>query len=136
MRVPWKKEKDFATIAILGFRFFANEIFCRIGAMAIDSENPSYSQILICDKADVIILKLLFWFKNNRDCWYFNKINYFSSFVLIYRLSGLSPFMGDSDLETMANVTKAEYDFEDESFDNISDAAKDFISKLLLKDLS
>lgn len=44
--------------------------------------------------------------------------------------------MGDSDLETMANVTKAEYDFEDESFDNISDAAKDFISKLLLKDLS
>lgn len=44
--------------------------------------------------------------------------------------------MGDSDLETMANVTKAEYDFEDESFDNISDTAKDFISKLLLKDLS
>ena len=49
-------------------------------------------------------------------------------------LSGLSPFMGDSDLETMANVTKAEYDFDDESFDVISEKAKDFISSLLLKD--
>ncbi|XP_013775503.1 myosin light chain kinase, smooth muscle-like [Limulus polyphemus] len=49
-------------------------------------------------------------------------------------LSGLSPFMGDSDLETMANVTKADYDFEDESFEQISDEAKDFISKLLLKE--
>ena len=49
-------------------------------------------------------------------------------------LSGLSPFMGDSDMETMANVTRAEWDFEDESFDEISDDAKDFISKLLIKD--
>ncbi|XP_076373591.1 myosin light chain kinase, smooth muscle-like isoform X2 [Tachypleus tridentatus] len=49
-------------------------------------------------------------------------------------LSGLSPFMGDSDLETMANVTKADYDFEDESFEQISDEAKNFISKLLLKE--
>ncbi|XP_064480823.1 myosin light chain kinase, smooth muscle-like [Ornithodoros turicata] len=49
-------------------------------------------------------------------------------------LSGLSPFMGNSELETMANVTKAEYDFDDESFDEISNEAKDFIAKLLLKD--
>jgi len=49
-------------------------------------------------------------------------------------LSGLSPFMGDSDMETMANVTRGEWDFEDESFDDISDDAKDFISKLLIKD--
>ncbi|KAF7496646.1 Myosin light chain kinase 3 [Sarcoptes scabiei] len=49
-------------------------------------------------------------------------------------LSGLSPFMGDSDLETMANVTRAEFDFNDESFDPISEQAKDFISKLLVKD--
>ncbi|KAI2796533.1 hypothetical protein BLOT_015740 [Blomia tropicalis] len=51
-------------------------------------------------------------------------------------LSGLSPFMGDSDLETMANVTTAEFDFNDESFDPISSHAKDFISKLLVKDKS
>lgn len=49
-------------------------------------------------------------------------------------LSGLSPFMGNSELETMANVTRAEYDFDDECFDKISDEAKDFIAKLLLKE--
>lgn len=51
-------------------------------------------------------------------------------------LSGLSPFMGDSDIETMANVTKATYDFEDKSFEPISDLAKDFISKLLVREQS
>ena len=35
------------------------------------------------------------------------------------RVSGLSPFMGDTDLETMANVTIAEYDYEDEAFDKV-----------------
>lgn len=49
-------------------------------------------------------------------------------------LSGLSPFMGNSDLETMTNVTRAIYDFDDESFEPISSEAKEFISKLLLKD--
>lgn len=42
--------------------------------------------------------------------------------------------MGDTDLETMANVTIAEYDYEDEAFDTISDDAKDFIDKLLVKE--
>uniref|UniRef100_A0A1B6ELV7 Protein kinase domain-containing protein n=1 Tax=Cuerna arida TaxID=1464854 RepID=A0A1B6ELV7_9HEMI len=48
-------------------------------------------------------------------------------------LSGLSPFMGETDVETMANVTIAQYDFDDESFDDISEEAKDFIRKLLVK---
>lgn len=51
------------------------------------------------------------------------------------RLSGLSPFMGATDIETMANVTIAKYDFEDEAFQEISDNAKDFIKNLLLKDI-
>ena len=51
----------------------------------------------------------------------------------IYRLSGLSPFAGEDDYDTLINVGKAEYDFDDEAFDNVSDLAKDFISKLLLK---
>ncbi len=42
--------------------------------------------------------------------------------------------MGDTDLETMANVTIAEFDYEDEAFDNITDAAKDLIDNLLVKD--
>ena len=48
-------------------------------------------------------------------------------------LSGLSPFMGDSDVETFANISGISYDFEDEAFDNISEEAKDFIRKLLVK---
>lgn len=48
-------------------------------------------------------------------------------------LSGLSPFMGDSDVETFANITGIAYDFDDEAFDPISDDAKDFIQKLLIK---
>ncbi|KAM9701160.1 LOW QUALITY PROTEIN: myosin light chain kinase, smooth muscle-like, partial [Menidia menidia] len=50
-------------------------------------------------------------------------------------LSGLSPFMGDSDNETLSNVTSASWDFEDEAFDEISDNAKDFITNLLKKDM-
>ncbi|CAK9809928.1 Myosin light chain kinase, smooth muscle [Anthophora quadrimaculata] len=49
-------------------------------------------------------------------------------------LSGLSPFMGDTDIETMANVTIAKYDFDHDAFADISDDAKDFIRCLLVKD--
>ncbi|XP_033210455.1 titin homolog isoform X2 [Belonocnema kinseyi] len=48
-------------------------------------------------------------------------------------LSGLSPFMGNNDTETFANITRAEYDFDDEAFDAISQEAKDFIGCLLIK---
>ena len=54
-------------------------------------------------------------------------------YLFNFRLSGLSPFMGDNDLETMANVTIADYDYEDEAFNNISDLAKDFVNQLLIK---
>merc|ERR1739847_53744 len=48
-------------------------------------------------------------------------------------LSGLSPFMGETDVETFANISGIDYDFDDEAFDNISEEAKDFIPKLLVK---
>lgn len=57
-----------------------------------------------------------------------------TSVLFLFRLSGLSPFMGDHDGETMTNILKVEYDFDDECFDEISDLAKDFIEKLLLED--
>ncbi|KAG5869297.1 hypothetical protein JTB14_028636 [Gonioctena quinquepunctata] len=44
--------------------------------------------------------------------------------------------MGHTDVETMANMTVAKYDFEDVAFDEISENAKDFISKLLNKDMN
>ncbi|GAB0086178.1 death-associated protein kinase related [Sergentomyia squamirostris] len=49
-------------------------------------------------------------------------------------LSGLSPFMGETDIETMANVTISKYDFDDDAFRDVSSEAIDFISKLLVKD--
>uniref|UniRef100_A0A5K3EN24 non-specific serine/threonine protein kinase n=1 Tax=Mesocestoides corti TaxID=53468 RepID=A0A5K3EN24_MESCO len=54
--------------------------------------------------------------------------------VLTYiLLSGISPFAGDDIVETLSNVSKASYNFDNEAFRNISDNAKDFISKLLVK---
>ena len=50
------------------------------------------------------------------------------------RLSGESPFQGNSDAETLSLVTAARYEFDQESFEDISDHAKDFISSLLKKD--
>lgn len=50
-----------------------------------------------------------------------------------FRLSGESPFQGNSDAETLALVTAAQWEF-DESFDEITDEAKNFISSLLNKD--
>ncbi|XP_041118018.1 myosin light chain kinase, smooth muscle-like isoform X1 [Polyodon spathula] len=56
--------------------------------------------------------------------------------VICYILvSGLSPFMGDNDNETLSNVTSATWDFDDDAFDEISDEAKNFISSLLKKDM-
>ncbi|KAJ0001171.1 hypothetical protein NQD34_006191 [Periophthalmus magnuspinnatus] len=48
-------------------------------------------------------------------------------------LSGESPFQGTSDAETLALVTAAQYEFDEDSFDEISEEAKDFISSLLNK---
>lgn len=50
------------------------------------------------------------------------------------RLSGLSPFMGETDIETMGNVTVAKYDFDDEAFNEISEDALNFITHLLVKE--
>lgn len=60
-------------------------------------------------------------------------VYFYYSCVSSCRLSGLSPFMGDVDAETYANITRADYDFDDEAFDAISQDAKDFISSLLVK---
>jgi serine/threonine protein kinase len=48
-------------------------------------------------------------------------------------LTGLSPFMGDSDVDTFSNITRADYDFDDDAFDAVSQEARDFIQALLIK---
>uniref|UniRef100_A0A8C1GEF8 Myosin light chain kinase 3 n=1 Tax=Cyprinus carpio TaxID=7962 RepID=A0A8C1GEF8_CYPCA len=53
--------------------------------------------------------------------------------VITYMLlSGLSPFMGDNDTETMNNILHAKWEFDAEAFENVSEEAKDFISSLLV----
>lgn len=42
--------------------------------------------------------------------------------------------MGPTDVDTMTNVTVGTYDFDDSSFDIVSDTAKDFVRALLLND--
>lgn len=51
-----------------------------------------------------------------------------------FRLSGLSPFLGNNDEETLANVSAADWDFDDSSWDDVSPLAKDFICHLMVKD--
>ncbi|XP_036042605.1 myosin light chain kinase family member 4 isoform X1 [Onychomys torridus] len=57
--------------------------------------------------------------------------------VITYMLlSGLSPFLGDNDAETLTNILACRWDLEDEEFQDVSEEAKDFISKLLIKEKS
>ncbi|KAM9393524.1 myosin light chain kinase, smooth muscle-like [Pholidichthys leucotaenia] len=49
-------------------------------------------------------------------------------------LSGESPFQGNTEAETLALVTAAQWEFEPDSFDEITEDAKNFISSLLNKD--
>lgn len=72
----------------------------------------------------------------NFDCITYGTDMWSVGVICYVLLSGLSPFMGETDIETMANVTIAKYDFEDEAFSNVSPEAMDFISKLLVKDCS
>ncbi|KAL7065533.1 hypothetical protein AAHC03_05753 [Spirometra sp. Aus1] len=50
-------------------------------------------------------------------------------------LSGLSPFMGDNESETLSNIVRCVYSFDYSEFNDISQDAKDFIRKLLVKDM-
>ncbi|XP_034016436.1 death-associated protein kinase 2 [Thalassophryne amazonica] len=48
-------------------------------------------------------------------------------------LSGLSPFQGDTNEETLMNIVAVKYKFFPQHFSMTSDMAKDFIQKLLVK---
>ncbi|XP_071845037.1 death-associated protein kinase 1-like isoform X3 [Apostichopus japonicus] len=49
-------------------------------------------------------------------------------------LSGASPFLGEDQQETFANITAVNYEFDEQYFDSTSELAKDFIQKLLVND--
>lgn len=54
--------------------------------------------------------------------------------TLLHRLSGASPFLGETKQETLTNISAVNYDFDEEYFSNTSELAKDFIRRLLVKD--
>lgn len=55
-------------------------------------------------------------------------------FLFLCRLSGASPFLGETKQETLTNISAVNYDFDEEYFSNTSELAKDFIRRLLVKD--
>jgi len=61
------------------------------------------------------------------DLWSIGVIAYFL-------LAGFPPFMGDTLPEIVEQILNADYDFPEPYWDNVSDSAKDFISKLLVTD--
>ena len=50
-----------------------------------------------------------------------------------HRITGYSPFQGETHQETFLNVSMCDYDFDDELFDQVSTEAKEFIEKLLIQ---
>ncbi|XP_029436244.1 death-associated protein kinase 2-like isoform X1 [Rhinatrema bivittatum] len=49
-------------------------------------------------------------------------------------LSGMSPFQGETDSETLTNVVSGNYEFDERYFKQTSELAKDFIRELLMKE--
>ncbi|XP_039208397.1 myosin light chain kinase 3 isoform X5 [Crotalus tigris] len=57
--------------------------------------------------------------------------------IIAYMLvSGLSPFLGETDAETMNYIINCNWDFDAEAFEQVSEEAKDFVSRLLIKEKS
>ncbi|XP_071782628.2 uncharacterized protein mylk4a [Centroberyx gerrardi] len=65
----------------------------------------------------------------NTDMWSLGVITYML-------LSGLCPFLGDDDNETLNNILACQWSFEEEEFTDTSKEAKDFIAKLLVPNKS
>ena len=55
--------------------------------------------------------------------------------LLSFRLTGMSPFLGDDDTETITNIASGEFEYPDpdpeEGYEDITLLAKDFIDNLL-----
>lgn len=53
--------------------------------------------------------------------------------LCVSSLSGLSPFAGENDVETLKNVKACDWEFDEDAFNGVSEEGKDFIRRLLIK---
>jgi len=66
---------------------------------------------------------------------YTNAVDMWSVGVIIYiLLSGYPPFYDEAPKKIFEKITNVKYDFDDPAWENVSDSAKDLITKLLVKD--
>ncbi len=75
---------------------------------------------------------LEFWLTYCRFAFFHSFLGCAEETCVFVRLSGISPFHGDSDQETLGNVMQAKWKFDQKAFQNISADARDFIYKLLV----
>jgi len=69
------------------------------------------------------------------DEGYGAEVDMWASGILLYiLLSGRLPFSGDSDEELFSNILECELEWKTPQFDNVSDEAKDLISRLIIPD--
>ena len=72
------------------------------------------------DLTDAVDRSRYLWY-NAKNCFYFS-------------LSGASPFLGETQQETYANIVACDYEFDEEFFSQTSELAKDFIRKLFVRE--
>lgn len=98
--------------------FGLSKIFSDEEELMTSCGTPGYvaPEVLMCESYDKSV-----------DMWGIGIITY----IL---LAGYPPFYAEDDTALFEKIMNAEYDFDDECWDDVSDLAKDFISHLLVKD--
>jgi len=98
--------------------FGLSKVFAGDEQLVTSCGTPGYvaPEVLMCESYDKSV-----------DMWGIGIITY----IL---LAGYPPFYAENDTALFEKIMNAEYDFEDECWDDVSDLAKDFIKHLLVKD--
>jgi len=98
--------------------FGLSKIFNEEDELVTSCGTPGYvaPEVLLCESYDKAV-----------DMWGIGIITY----VL---LAGYPPFYADDDTAMFERIMNCDYDFDDECWDDVTDLAKDFIQKLLVKD--
>jgi len=98
--------------------FGLSKVFTGEEELMTSCGTPGYvaPEVLMCESYDKSV-----------DMWGIGIITY----IL---LAGYPPFYAENDTALFEKIMNAEYDFDDECWDDVSDLAKDFIQHLLVKD--